>query len=138
MEFTPQQIIYQALLFVAVYFALKTLVFDRLLDNVAARHHRTHGALAEAEQLRVETARLRADYETQLAEIRRQASAAREEIRREAEKAEGEILEAARVEAARTLSEARAEILEQTKVARTSLQGEVDEISRGVLQALVQ
>lgn len=138
MEFTPQQVIYQALLFVAVYVVLKRLVFDRFLDNVEARHHRTHGALAEADELRAETARLRADYEMQMAELRRQASAAREEIRREAEKGEREILETARAEAARALGEARTRIQEQTIQARASLQGDVEEISERVLAALMR
>lgn len=138
MEFTPQEVIYQALLFVVVYLALKRLVFDRFLDNVEARHHRTHGALAEADKLRAETARLQADYEMQMAELRRQASAAREEIRREAEKGEREILESARAEAARALAEARAGIQEQTNEARASLQGDVEEISERVLAALMR
>ncbi len=138
MEFTLPEVAYQALLFVVVYFILKKTVFERFLENLEARHHRTHGALAEAEALRTETARLQADYEVQLAEMRRQASVARDEIRRQAEASEREILEAARADAAKSLAEARAEIQKQTDAARVSLRGEIETISQQVLAALMQ
>lgn len=137
MEFTPQGILYQAALFVALYFVLKRMVFDRFLENLEARHHRTRGALEEAARLRDEAARLQADYDEQLAEIRHQAAAAKDEIRKEAEAREQELLEAAHGEAARSLAKAREEIDRQIRAARASLENDVTKLSEQVLERLL-
>ena len=138
MEFTVPQIVYQALLFVALYFVLKNLVFDRFLANIDARHQRTRGALEQATKLRDEAARLQAEYESQLAELRREAAAAGEEIRRQAESEERELLESAREEAARSLTEARRRITAEAETTRAALNAEtaklVEEIVRNVLK----
>jgi F-type H+-transporting ATPase subunit b len=138
MEFTPQAILYQAILFIALYFMLKRLVFDRFLDNLEARHQRTKGALEEAALLREEAGRLQADYESQMAEMRHQAAVAKDDIRRQTEKGEQELLELARGEAAQSLVKARAEIAEQVRVARASLEGDVAKLSEQVLERLLK
>jgi len=138
MEFTPQAILYQAILFVALYFVLKRLVFGRFVENLEARHRRTQGALEEAMRLREEAGRLQADYEAQMAEMRRRAAAAKEEIRRQAEKGERELLDLARGEAARSLAQAQAEIAEQVRAARAALEGDVNKLSEQVLDRLLK
>ena len=137
MEFSPETIAYQAALFVALYFALKNLVFDRFLANLDARHHRTRGALDEARRLREEAARLQADYESQMAEIRRRAAAAREEIRKQAEEEERELVESARQEAARALTEARVKIAAEAEATRAALAGETARLSEQILASLL-
>jgi F-type H+-transporting ATPase subunit b len=138
MEFTPQAIVYQAILFVALYFVLKRLVFDRFLDNLEARHQRTKGALEEATLLREEAGRLQADYQAQMAEMRHQAVVAKGEIRRQAEKGEQDLLELARGEAAQSLVKTRAEVAEQVRAARASLEGDVAKLSEQVLERLLK
>jgi F-type H+-transporting ATPase subunit b len=125
--------LYQAILFVALYFALKHLVFDRFLETLEQRHHRTRGGLGEAAKLQEEAARLRADYEAQMAEIRRQAASAKEEIRRQAEKEEEEIIESARREAAKVLASMRAKIAEEARAARETLENETKTLSEQIL-----
>jgi F-type H+-transporting ATPase subunit b len=138
MEFTVPQIVYQALLFVALYFALKNLVFDRFLANIDAREQRTRGALEQATKLREEAARLQSEYEAQLAELRRAAAAAGDEIRRHAESEERQLLDSARQEAGRSLTEARRRIAAEAETTRAALGTEtaklVDEIVRTVLK----
>lgn len=138
MDFTPQAVVYQIALFLVLYFALKTLVFDRFLANLDARHHHTRGALEEAAKLREEAGRLAADYETQMAKIRQEAAAAREEIRRQGEQAERELLETARREAAKTLATARATIADEARTAKTALEAETDALSERILDALLK
>jgi F-type H+-transporting ATPase subunit b len=138
MEFTPQAILYQAILFVALYLVLKRLVFDRFLENLEARHRRTQGALEEAMRLREEAGRLRADYEAQMAEMRQRAAVAKDEIRRQAEKGEQDLLELARSEAARSLAKAQAQIDEQVRAARVALEGDVTKLSEQVLERLLK
>ncbi len=139
MEFpTVSQVVYQALLFVALYLALKKLVFDRFLANIDARHRRTRGALEQATKLRNETAQLQSDYEAKMAELRREAAAAAEEIRRSAENEERELVESARREATLSLTNARREIAAEAETTRTALRAEtaklVEEIVRNILK----
>jgi F-type H+-transporting ATPase subunit b len=138
MEFTAPQILYQTLLFVALYFALKNLVFDRFLANLDARGERTRGVLEQAAQLRQQTAQLQSEYETQMAELRREAAAAGEDIRRRAEEEERRLLESAREEAARSLAQARQRIGVEAEATRAALGADtstlVEEILRNVLK----
>lgn len=129
--------LYQAILFVALYWALKHLVFDRLLEALGDRHRRTRGGLEEAERLKTEAARLQADYEAKMAEIRHQAASARDEIRRQAEKAEQEIIESARREAAEVLAGLRAKIAQEVRAARASLEGETEKLSQKILSDIL-
>lgn len=137
MEFTAPAIAYQVILFLALYAVLKRLVFDRFLENLDQRHQHTRGALEGAAKLREESARLTADYERQMVEIRRQAAAAREEIRRSAEAEERDLIETARAAATRSLAEARARIDAEVRATRTSLEAEITELSEAALAKLL-
>ena len=137
MEFSAPAILYQAVLFVALYFVLKGLVFDPFLANLDARRRRTSGATADAAKLREEAARLRAEYEQQMAAIRHEAAAARDEIRRQAEKEEEEIIEGARLEAARSIAEARETIAAQVRAARATLGSETERLSEEILKTML-
>jgi F-type H+-transporting ATPase subunit b len=138
MEITPLAVVYQAVLFVALYFALKTLVFDRFLANIDARHQRTRGALEESVKLREQAERLVADYDLEMAKIRREAAALGEEIRRQGEEAERELIETARREAAKTLGAARARIAEEANAAKRALEAEIGPLSERVLETLLK
>jgi F-type H+-transporting ATPase subunit b len=137
MEFSAWTIVYQAILFVALYLILKQLVFDPFLANLDARHRRTRGALEEAAKLREEVAELQADYERQMNAIRREAAAAAEEIRRQAEKEEQQIVEAARHEAARSMAQAREAIAAQTQATRAALAADVTRLTEEILANLL-
>jgi F-type H+-transporting ATPase subunit b len=137
MEFSAPTILYQVALFVALYFVLKNLVFDPFLANLDARHQRTRGALEEAGKLRDEAARLQADYEQQMAAIRREAASARDEIRRQAETEEREIIERARLEAARSLVEARKKIAAEAQATRAALAADTARLSEEILASLL-
>ena len=137
MEFTPAQIVYQIVLFVALYFVLKALVFDRFLETLDARHHRTRGAVEESAKLRDEAAKLAADYEAQMAKIRHEAATAGEEIRRQAEQAERELVDVARREAADIVAKARATISEEARAARTALEAETGTLAQSIIATLL-
>ena len=138
MEFSAPAIVYQALLFTALYFILRPLVFDPFLANLDARHQRTRGALEEAAKLRTEVARLQADYEEQMSAIRRQAAEAREEIRKQAESEERELLESARAEAARALARARERIAAEVAATRAALEADMDRLTDEVIARLLK
>ena len=137
MEFSAPTMVYQAVLFVALYFVLKSLVFEPFLAKLDARHQRTRGALEEAAKLRDEAARLQVDYEQQMAAVRREAAAARDEIRRQAEKEEQQIIEAARQAAARALAEARQRIAAEAQATRAALAADTERLSEEILASLL-
>ena len=137
MEFSAPTILYQAVLFVVLYFGLKQLVFEPFLASLEARHRRTRGALEEAAKLREETSRLQGEYEQQMAAIRREAAAAADEIRRQAEKEEHQIIDAARQEAARSIAQARQAVAAQTQTTRAALAAETDRLSAEILASVL-
>jgi len=137
MEFSVPTILYQAVLFVVLYFVLKQLVFEPFLASLDARHRRTRGAIEDAAKLREETTRLQAEYEQQMTAIRREAAAAADEIHRQAEKEEHEIIDAARQEAARSNAQARETIAAQTEATRSALAAETDHLSQDILATLL-
>ena len=137
MEFSLETIAYQAALFVALYFVLKKLVFERFLANLDARQDRTRGALEAAARLREEAVRLQADYASQMAEIRRRAAAEREESRRQAEEEERKFVESARQEATHALMAARAKIAAEAEATRAALAGETARLSEEILASLL-
>jgi F-type H+-transporting ATPase subunit b len=137
MELSPETIVYQAALFVALYFVLKKLVFDRFLANLDARQQRTRGALEQATRVREDAARLQADYESQMAEIRRRGAAEREKIRKQAEEEERELVESARQAATRALAEARVKIAAEAEATRAALAGETSRLAEEILASLL-
>jgi F-type H+-transporting ATPase subunit b len=138
MEITPLAVVYQAVLFVALYFALKSLVFDRFLANIDARHQRTRGALEESAKLREQAERLVADYDLEMTKIRREAAALGEQIRRQGEEAERNLIETARREAGETIAAARSRIAQEAAAAKRELEADVGALSDRVLETLLK
>lgn len=138
LEFPPDiTALYEALLFVALYFVLKSLVFDRFLGAVEKRRERSEGALAEAKRLRDEAAVLRSEQEAALAEVGREAARARDELRQQAAAEERSLIEAAREDAARTLEALRVEVAREIDAARRSLEGEVQALAERMAQTIL-
>lgn len=138
LEFPPDiTALYQALLFVALWAILKRVALDRFVETLAARRSKTEGALAEARKLGEEAVRLRSEYDSAMAEIKRQAVQEKEEIRRQAEKEERELVNEARGEAQRVLDALRLRVAGEVSIARAALAGETGELSERVAQALL-
>lgn len=91
-------ILYQAVLFVVLWYLLKKILFQPYLKLLEEREQKTTGAQHDSTDLEREGARLRAQYEEKLAQAQAVAQAAKEEI-----------VQSGRVERERILSEARAE-----------------------------
>jgi F-type H+-transporting ATPase subunit b len=138
MEITPLAVVYQAILFIALYFALKSIVFDRFLGNIDARHRRTLGALEESAKLREQAERLVADYDLEMSKIRREAAALGEQIRRQGEEAERDLIETVRREAGETLASARSRIAQEAEAAKRALEAEIGALSDRVLETLLK
>jgi F-type H+-transporting ATPase subunit b len=139
LEFPPNiTALYQAILLLVLWVALKRLIFDRTLANLHRRDEKTAGALAEAKRLREEAASLRSEYETAMTEVRRSAARAREDIRKRAEAEERELLETARTEAARALEEFRGKVASELAAARTDLERQADDLAEQVARTVLR
>lgn len=103
-------ILYQIILFVALWLILNKILFQPYLQLLEERERRTIGAEHDSADLEHEGARLRAQYEEKIAQAQTAAYAAKDAILQEARQQREKILGQARAEAASKLEQARREI----------------------------
>ena len=106
------------------------LLLAPLVRIFEQREQRTTGAMARAEEVRVEAAAVHAELDKRLVQARADAQARRSAILSEAEGEEQEILELARAEVARTLEALRSSIAEEAADARRKLHADARALSR--------
>lgn len=103
-------ILYQIILFVALWLILNKILFQPYLRLLEERERRTIGAEHDSADLEHEGARLRAQYEEKIAQAQTAAYAAKDAILQEARQQREKILGQARAAAASKLEQARREI----------------------------
>ena len=103
-------ILYQNILFVALWLILNKILFQPYLRLLEERERRTIGAEHDSADLEHEGARLRAQYEEKIAQAQSAAYAAKDAILQEARQQREKILGEARAAAASKLEQARREI----------------------------
>lgn len=103
-------ILYQIILFVALWLILNKILFQPYLRLLEERERRTIGAEHDSADLEHEGARLRAQYEEKIAQAQTAAYAAKDAILQEARQQREKILGEARAAAASKLEQARREI----------------------------
>ena len=103
-------ILYQIVLFIILWLILNRVLFKPYLKLLEAREQRTTGAQLDCSDLEHEGARLRAQYEEQIAQARAAGYAVKEAILQNGRLEREKILAEAREEAAKTLERARREI----------------------------
>lgn len=103
-------ILYQIILFVALWLILNKILFQPYLQLLEERERRTIGAEHDSADLEHEGTRLRAQYEGKIAQAQSAAYAAKDAILQEARQQREKILGQARAEAASKLEQARREI----------------------------
>ena len=103
-------ILYQIILFVALWLILNKILFQPYLRLLEERERRTIGAEHDSADLEHEGARLRARYEEKIAQAQTAAYAAKDAILQEARQQREKILGEARAAAASKLEQARREI----------------------------
>lgn len=103
-------ILYQIILFVALWLILNKILFQPYLQLLEERERRTIGAEHDSADLEHEGARLRAQYEEKIAQAQTAAYAAKDTILQEARQQREKILGQARAAAASKLEQARREI----------------------------
>jgi F-type H+-transporting ATPase subunit b len=134
MDLTPDfSLVTQIVLFVALWMALKRLVFIPMQQALATRELRTVAAQDEAVRLQTEAQTAQAEYEEALRRVRvesaHQAAAARNTAQDESQRA----LADARAAAAAKLLEMRAEVSAQVDLARRSLAQQAASVAEEML-----
>jgi F-type H+-transporting ATPase subunit b len=105
-----QSVIYQVVLFLALWLILSKVLFQPYLRLLEEREEKTTGAEHDSAELELEGAQLKARYEEKIAAAQTAGYAAKEAIVQEARQQREKILGAAREEAATTLNQLRQEV----------------------------
>ena len=108
-------IVYQIVLFVILLFALDKLLFSPYLDLLEERERRTTGTEHDSTDLEHEGARLRIQYEEQMARAQAAGYADKESILQEARQQREKFLNQAREEAMTMLEGVRREVALQLR-----------------------
>jgi F-type H+-transporting ATPase subunit b len=130
-------LIAQIINFLLLVAILTKVAYKPLLKALADRQAKIADSLNSAEQERAEAARLKQDYQQQLAEARTQAQAIVEKAMRIAEQTKEEILAEARSENARLLKTAQEEIARERDQALAQLRTEVVSLSMAAATKIV-
>lgn len=127
----------QLAIVLALMAVLNTLVFKPFLRSIDLRDAKTVDARRQAEALRARSEQIQADYRTRLAAARADAVALRQTVRVDAGEKKGAIVDAARAKAASDLETARRQSQAQVEGARGALLGEVDVLSKLVVEKIL-
>lgn len=111
-------------IFFVVLVILTTLVFNPLFAVLDERRRSVEGAMDESKKLRKEANVKKQEYESRVAEIKREAGDERETMRSKARRAENEILEKGKAESTKTIEDARGALESQVQQARSGLESE--------------
>jgi F-type H+-transporting ATPase subunit b len=127
----------QALLFLALAWVLKPLLFDPMLRVFEERELRTDGARAEARELEERAGDLLERYEREYERVTRVASEERERIRSETSKLEAEILSEARDRATRLVDDGRLAIAGQVTALKVELERQFTRLAKDIAHAVL-
>jgi F-type H+-transporting ATPase subunit b len=123
-------ILYQILIFVALWLILSRVVFRPYLGLLDDRERQTSGARHYTDDLAHEAARLKAEYDEKISQARSAAAAVKDAIIQEARQERERLLHSAREEAARKLDTVRREVQSQLEKDRTILTAQVAAIAQ--------
>lgn len=127
----------QAVLFLALLFLLRRLLFTPFIALLEEREKKTEGTKGEATALMAEGERLRAEYESAVAQARDQGAALKEGILQEARSGRERIVTQAREQAAGKLAAVREEVRQEMGKARQFTAREAEAIARQMAEKIL-
>ncbi|MGF1647866.1 MAG: F0F1 ATP synthase subunit B [Kineosporiaceae bacterium] len=130
-------IVWSLVVFAVVFLLFWRLVLPRYLSVLDERTDRIEGGLQRAEVAQAEAARLKEQFEAQLAEARADAGRAREEARAEGAAIIAEMRVNAQAEAARIVESAQRQIEAERQQAATQLRQEVGRLAVELAERIV-
>ena len=130
-------IIYSAIIFVALLIVVAVFVLPRLNKALDARAEAIEGGLKKAEEAQAAAAAARDEYTAQLAEARAEAARIREQARTDGQAILAELKEQAQAEAARIAANAQAQIEAERAAALVSLRAEVGTLALDLASGVI-
>lgn len=112
-----------------LFFALSYLLFNPARDFLEKRRQKIAGELAEAADNKKTAQELKAEYESRLKEVNKEADAILAEARKKAMMKEADILDEARAEAARIIERANRQVELERKKALDDMKQEIISIA---------
>lgn len=112
-----------------LFFALSYLLFNPARDFLEKRRQKIAGELADAAENKKTAQELKAEYESRLKEVNKEADAILAEARKKAMMKEADILEEARAEAARIIDRANRQVELDRKKALDDMKQEIISIA---------
>ncbi len=136
LDFDKSLVIY-LVLFLAVFFILKPLLFDPYLKVREARQAGIGGSRDEAQALQAQAEEKLKAYEEGLKVARQEAAERREALKREGQGKEEELLKAAADKAEAKLKEHRAKMATQVEEARGQLKDQAGKLAGAITDQLL-
>jgi F-type H+-transporting ATPase subunit b len=130
-------IFYQIILFLILWAILSRVLFRPYLTVLEERERETSGAHHDTEALEREGARLKAEYEEQLARATAAGNAAKEAILQDARQQRERIIGQAREEATALLEKVREEIQTQLDKERQRVMAESADVAREMVSKIL-
>jgi F-type H+-transporting ATPase subunit b len=130
-------VLYQIVIFLALWLILSKVLFRPYLNLLDERERRTAGARHDSSELEHEGARLKAEYEEKMAQARVAGTVAKDAIVQEGRQEREKLLLQAREEAALTLESARREVQRQLDRERALLATEVAEVAHDMVSKIL-
>lgn len=130
-------IVWSAVIFVALLLVVWFLVVPRLNKVLDERADAIEGGIKRAEAAQAEANALKDELEARLAEARAEAARIRDEARSDAASIRAELVEAAQAEAARIVANAQAQIEAERQSALVSLRAEVGSLALDLASGVI-
>lgn len=130
-------IIWSSVVFVILIILFWRLVIPRYLQVLDERSERIEGGIAQAQKAQEEAARLKAEYEEQLAAAREEAGRTREQARAEGAQILAQLRSEAQAEADRIVESARRQIDAERRQAAEELRRDVGRLAIGLAERIV-
>jgi len=132
-----QSLIFQAVLFLALWMFLRKFLFEPHLAVMQQRTQRSEGALKEAQQVRADAKSIEERYKSQLAQTRTGTMQQVDTVYRAAEEQAKALTDAARTEANQTLATMRVSLQQEIAAAKQDLEARVPEFARTIAEKLL-
>lgn len=132
-----QSLIFQVVLFLALWMFLRKFLFEPHLAVMQERTQRSAGALKEAQQVRADAESIEERYKSQLAQTRTGTMQQVDTVYRTAEEQAKSLTDAARTEANQTLATMRASLQQEIAAAKQDLEARAPEFARTISEKLL-
>ena len=132
-----QSLIFQVILFLALWMFLRKFLFEPHLAAIQQRTQRSEGSLKEAQQVRADAESIEDRYRAQLAETRTGTVQQVDAVYRAAEEQAKTLIDAARAETNQILTTMRANLQQEIAAARKDLEARAPEFARTISEKLL-